>query len=185
MKYPLIFFLVALLGISSIPRQTRQNETYLLQSQAEVADSILYALFPLGSQPLGIFDTTYFPTTLNQEDIANLDTVMLRAIKLSSNFLENRSPLETDLDSINLHFRRQYVPAVSKTGEKFVWINCFCGEREGWRMKVIDMDDKWDCFFSLTINLTRQTTTGVLRNPKRTVAQPIMLGGTMIKSLMD
>jgi hypothetical protein len=57
-------------------------------------------------------------------------------------------------------YKRQYVPFVSATGEKEVWVNCFCTDgaswkHDYWREDVVFVMDGGNCYFNVMINLTK------------------------------
>jgi hypothetical protein len=65
-------------------------------------------------------------------------------------------------------YNRQYVPYMSKEGERHVWVNCFCSKsrEEGnyWRSNIIDGLGGGSCYFSVTINLSKGTYQGLWVN---------------------
>jgi hypothetical protein len=51
--------------------------------------------------------------------------------------------------------KRQYVATINSSGEKVVWVNCFCDSRgKNWRKKIITSSGKRMCNFRISINLT-------------------------------
>jgi hypothetical protein len=64
---------------------------------------------------------------------------------------------ENNIDTSYFHYKRQYVPFLNKTGQKKVWINCFCSDLNDeftyWKKSIVIVDDGGSCFFNLLIDL--------------------------------
>jgi len=57
-------------------------------------------------------------------------------------------------------YKRQYIPSLNDTGQRVVWINCFCeAHGEDWKKNIVGLDvmDGGNCFFNLKINLSDLT----------------------------
>ena len=53
--------------------------------------------------------------------------------------------------------KRQYVAIFNSTGEKEVWINCFCDTwNKNWRKSIAIVCDGGNCYFQLKINITQK-----------------------------
>lgn len=88
--------------------------------------------------------------TLNSEELKLLEVYLLNRI--------DQYNKEWGSENINLeNYNRQYVAAINPTGEKIVFIKCFCeAKAQNWKQILNEVDDGGNCFFSLNINLTRQ-----------------------------
>lgn len=52
-------------------------------------------------------------------------------------------------------YSRQYVVALTKNGDKQVWVNCFCNEQDDkWRKQIVFVFDGGPYYFNLKINVT-------------------------------
>lgn len=52
-------------------------------------------------------------------------------------------------------FRRQYVPIINQSGEKEIWVNCFCNSLDkDWKKEVIKPSGERMCNFKIMLNLT-------------------------------
>jgi hypothetical protein len=52
-------------------------------------------------------------------------------------------------------FRRQYVPVINQSGEKEIWVNCFCNSLDkDWKKEVIKSSGERMCNFKIMLNLT-------------------------------
>lgn len=55
-------------------------------------------------------------------------------------------------------YKRQYVPYI-KNGQKYVWVNFFCGDTKYfpyWRKDPVYVFDGGSCYFNVTINLSTE-----------------------------
>jgi hypothetical protein len=101
-----------------------------------------------------VFDSTYKPITLSQNEIRVTDSVLSACVNDYTSKLQNGLHNEGAID-INKKYYRQLVPAVNHRGEKVVWINCFCRVYDNkWRTDLIVSEDGGQCFFNTLINLS-------------------------------
>ena len=53
-------------------------------------------------------------------------------------------------------FRRQYVPVINQSGDKEIWVNCFCNNMgKDWKREVIKSSGERMCNFKIMLNLTQ------------------------------
>lgn len=104
------------------------------------------------------FDTTQYldfkdckPTELTADDIQKIETLLSDCI---TNNNSDRNRL-TDIEDLK-RYKRQYVAVINSTGEKEVWVNCFCdASNKDWKNEIIEVLDGGNCYFNLKINLTK------------------------------
>ncbi len=105
------------------------------------------------------------PATLTGKDIQLIETLLTNAIK---DYNKNK-----DIKNLyggyinNNNYNRQYVPYTNTSGEKKVFINCFCSGIEQfnyWKKQLVMVDDGGVCFFNVTINLKQQACGPLLIN---------------------
>ena len=93
----------------------------------------------------------------------NLERILNTAIENYNRDTENKIMLN--------QYNRQYIATTNEGGQKEVWLNCFCKEKEGknrkvikqehkvstskenWRKKVVKVFDGGKCYFNLKVNL--------------------------------
>ena len=52
-------------------------------------------------------------------------------------------------------FRRQYVPIINQSGDKEIWVNCFCTNMgKDWKKELIKSSGERMCNFKMMLNLT-------------------------------
>jgi len=55
-------------------------------------------------------------------------------------------------------YKFQYIPVITKSGEKQVWVNAFCTSHGiDWSKDIIGVDDGGNCYWNMIINLTKKT----------------------------
>ncbi len=58
------------------------------------------------------------PFNLTNTDLKKIDEVLKKCIS------------QNNIDTSYFHYKYQYVPFIDKNGQKKVWINCFCAEKD-------------------------------------------------------
>lgn len=53
-------------------------------------------------------------------------------------------------------YKFQLIPYLNENGQKLVWVNAFCSkENDNWKSEPVIVSDGGDCYFNLTINLSK------------------------------
>lgn len=131
----------------------------------QTIDTSQYAIIQYDTKDTLLFKNVR-ATTLTQSEVEETDILLKKCI-------DNYNPeQQSQFDSIskthpeyNLKiqnfvidlskYKRQYFPVVNSTGQKEVWINCFCNDFEkNWKNEMLIVADGGNCFFNLVINLT-------------------------------
>jgi len=104
------------------------------------------------------FDKTYKPTTLNQDDIGNIDSLLIECVADFNHSLD-KDHKDWSIDLNKGNYRKQLVAVINTNGEKEVWVNCFCKvwESNNWKTEILHVDDGGNCYFNFKINLTSKT----------------------------
>jgi len=101
------------------------------------------------------FDNSYKPTTLTQEGINDIDSLLIVRVTNYNNSLDkNRKGWTIDLKKYN--YRKQLIAVTNRNGEKEVWANCFCDTwgSDSWKNEIMRVNDDGNCYFNFKINLT-------------------------------
>lgn len=100
------------------------------------------------------FDSSlYKSATLTQENMHQIDSLFLQCVAERNNSLEpGHDGYKIDLKGKK--YRRQLVAVLNSAGEKEVWLNCFCGDRDNWKKEILNVEDGGPCYFNFKINLT-------------------------------
>lgn len=148
-----------------------QNRT----SQPVLLDTSQYTILVYDSTELWPFKTHVWvgqkvkQTTLATNEIAGVESLLKSCID-SQNFVKERV-----FDSLNKanpeyqlkrhafvidldRYKRQFVPVITESGDKEVWVNGFCSiDKDYWRKEIVEVKDGGSCYFNLVINLSRGT----------------------------
>jgi hypothetical protein len=111
------------------------------------------------------FDSAnYNAATLSQNDFGQLDSLFNVCVKeYNDSLTEGHDEYKIDIES--KIYKRQLVAATNFKGEKEVWVNCFCGDRDkSWKREILMVEDGGPCYFNFKINLTTQTIYNVVVN---------------------
>lgn len=99
---------------------------------------------------------------LSNKDIVEIEKLLIKCIDDYCEKLKKFNGVSLTIDIKK--YRRQYVPSINDKGEKEVWINCFCSDKEknmkgedaNWKKDIIGemVIDGGYCYFNFTVNLT-------------------------------
>lgn len=95
---------------------------------------------------------------LTTEDLDSIERLLTDCLK-AHNATQDSTKQNSAYIFLN-SYKRQYLPFVTKTGDKKVLINCFCisdWDFEHWKRYLVQVDDGGSCFFHLYVNLSRHT----------------------------
>ena len=106
-------------------------------------------------------------SNLNRSEILEVENLLIESIakfnkeqekEIDKVRLENPGfNLNRDNFIINLQkYQRQYVAYTTESGEKEVWVNCFCSRNKKWKIEPVIVKDGGNCYFNLKINLTKK-----------------------------
>ena len=110
------------------------------------------------------------PTFLTINEVETINRILPKAVEQMNLDLKKMfkdSPSEWPNLLVNLNdYKRQYLPyIIKKTGEKRVYINCFCRVRDdGWETQEVGVDGGGKCYFYGTINLDTEKFHGFMIN---------------------
>jgi hypothetical protein len=103
------------------------------------------------------FDETYKEAYLTQVDLAVIDSLFLTCVSDYNNSLDS-SKSWWRIDLKERSYKMQLVVAKNPSGEKEVWINCFCWVlTRNWKTSIFYVFDGGSCFFTFRINLSKKT----------------------------
>ena len=138
--------------------QTKTNQTNKIKNVATVhpIDTSSIAIIPFDKSRDWLFDKTYSPSTLAQNEIEEIEKLLTDCINKYNEKLSSDKKVYFSIDLTKEKYKRQYVAAINKNGDKEVWINCLCQiHDDNWKNSIIMVDDGGNCYFNLKINLTK------------------------------
>ena len=142
-----------------------QTKTKELKTSTFEIDTSIVAILPNKTTHHWVFKGGK-PTKLTSDDLLEIEHILLKCIVEYNPYQEkkfeeiNAKHPDDNLDKNNFildlsRYKRQYVAIINSSGEKEVWVNCFCDAWDtAWKKNLIVADDGGNCFFNLKINLT-------------------------------
>jgi hypothetical protein len=121
-------------------------------AQIDTSKTAIIAFDKKGNYP---FDNAFNPTSLTQNDIYNIDSLLIACVTDYNNSLD-KDHKEWSIDLKKSNYRKQLIAVTNKKGEKEVWINCFCSTwgSDKWKTEIMLVDDGGNCYFNFKVNLT-------------------------------
>ncbi len=96
----------------------------------------------------------HLPSTINEKEMEQLVKILNQSIQ------DNQNGLTNERNQIgNRVYYKQLVPMISPNGDKEVFVNCLCSESNPNidDKELIVVFDGGNCFWNVTINLTKST----------------------------
>jgi hypothetical protein len=153
-----ILFLISFTLISCQPSKNRKLGMDILS-----IDTTSIALFPYDSTDHWTPFRNAKQAELSRDEARLIDTIFFKEINYYNQRLRKETSVSDSIlkyNQIDINhrlYKRQYIVVISESGDKEVWINCFCSHEKDWRTRIIDGLGGGSCFFMLTINLTKKT----------------------------
>lgn len=156
MKFCSLLFLSSMIGALSILTSCEHplNKFPAAQPQNLHYDTSLIAIIPLDSTFSKPFDKRYKEATLTERDLDKIERMLKITIDRYNAALKSADREWYEINLQKYKYRRQYVCAINRDGEKEVFVNCFCTSMDYWRKHLVVVSDGGKCFFSLKINLS-------------------------------
>jgi len=136
-------------------------------------DSADFTVLMYTSDWYGLFENAQ-PSSLTENELIEIEEILKRAV------YENNEQQKENLKAHNLKYpkyiwtetrfeltlggyRRQYMPIINENGEKEIWVNFFCGSfgSAKWETDPVIVMDGGNCYFSLIVNLTTKSYSGL------------------------
>lgn len=85
--------------------------------------------------------------------ISEYNTNLMATSEIAEEYLHNYLIMDIS------EYKRQYLPLINENGDKVVWVNSFCSIPEGWNWHtdILGTNDGGNCYFNLTLNLTKRS----------------------------
>jgi hypothetical protein len=121
-------------------------------------DTSKIAIIEFTGKTLIPFDSSYKSSFLSQSDLSNIDSILIASVTNWNNSLQADVKRWWTIDLSKRNYKMQLVAVVNSSGEKEVWVNCFCDTPNfDWQNKIYFVDDGETCFFNFKINLKKRT----------------------------
>ena len=146
-------------------RQVEKKDNVIRSTSLQL-DTSLIAVLPLDTAQYWVFKDCK-PVDLTNDDLIQIDKLLRECInnynpeqerqfsEIKAKYPGHKFYKEHFVIDLKL-YRRQYIAALNKVGEKEVWINCFCDKDEAyWKTETVEVLDGGNCFFNLKVNLKK------------------------------
>lgn len=155
MRLPYLIFVLFCLTLSlSLCSQINRDKFKTPLSPTTYTDTSLIAIIPFTQSGNWPFKPIYKPASLNQKELKEIDSLLNNCIEEYNAGLSEQLKPRYGVDRKKYKYKRQYVAALNPSGEKEVWINCFCSSMgERWKKELMLVDDGGNCYFNLKVNL--------------------------------
>ena len=156
--YTLFYFCLFFLLFSCKSKSVEKLDAIEQSGKLEL-DTSKYALITFDTAMCFPYYTVakVFPNSSRVATISNSELIELEKLLQLSVFDFNKHVKENNLpyDSINLsNYRIQLVVTINNSGEKEIFVNCFCSTEEDWENHLVKVLDGGECFFNVRINLS-------------------------------
>jgi len=152
LSFIMIFFFAVFVSCE----QKKANMTIdTISTTQSYLDTNTIAILPADKSSTGFLKDVNF-IQLTNEELSKLDQLLKVCINTHNAKQDTTKEFSEFIDLKK--YKRQYVAYIDKSGEKKVYINCFCISNwsfEDWKETLVQVDDGGSCFFHLTINLTK------------------------------
>ncbi len=149
-----VFSLACLMTIATAFGQQRNKKpSSTIKTNRLIIDSSTTAIIAFDKRDTYVFDDSYKPGRLTQQDLAVIDSLLIACVN-DYNSLVNRELYNGNIELDKNTYRKQLVAVTNKLGQKEVWVNCMC-ETNGtnWRTYIPIVRDGGNCYFNFKINL--------------------------------
>jgi hypothetical protein len=137
-----------------VSKKDAEDRSRAIQNNNLKFDTSNVAIIAFDNEWRWLFDTTYKPTTLTQDDLYDIDSLLPICVTAYNNSLPPDSK-RFEVDLKKTAYKRQLVAVINRNGEKEVWVNCFCTPMiPNWKTYPLFIDDGGNCFFNFKINLS-------------------------------
>lgn len=162
----LVFYVLLILAFSCKEKPAKKKIIMNGKSSKTILDTSKFAILSFESSGRFGFDSTYSPATLNDSDLLKLESLIYKSIEDYNSKLSKENIQDYRVDTIELHYKMQIVPAMNNEGQKEVWVNGFCSSWNGWqepfnhdwKVQLVLVKDGGNCFFNFKINLDENKT---------------------------
>ncbi len=130
-----------------------------LEHVAPAYDTSRYAIIPFKENQTWLFKNAK-PANLSEKEIKDIEILLADAVLEYNKTVKG---LEFQIKPLE-RYKRQLVAVTNQSGEKEVYLNCFCGSWDKWRTQLFAVDGGGSCFFRVKINLSKKRSYDMMVN---------------------
>ena len=133
--------------------QTKKTDQVLERKTVQI-DTSKTAIIPFDKKGNYPFDNSFNATTLTQQDIKIIDSLLIACVTNYNNSLDKYHK-EWSIDLQKIDYHKQIVAVTNKKGDKEVWVNAICHswDNNNWKKDILRVDDGGNCYFNFKVNL--------------------------------
>ena len=147
LKHSIVLILVLLVALSCNNSGNQRGGSSAHHLDLQKFDTSLIALF-ISDEKGYMIPIEFSKSPLSEDDFLAIESLLSDGIRQYND--QHSYPISL------AHRKRQYKYYINESGEKEVWVNCFCKEQSDWRSRqVIDLDS-YKCAFDTRINLSQK-----------------------------
>ena len=141
----------------SCTTQTKSFDETLIK----ISDTSRFTLLHFQKARTFPFDSTFKEVKLSDPELELALSLFSKSLK-KYNDIHAKYPIELYKDDYKL----QLIAALNSNNEKVVWINGFCYDKHFsyWRQTYVWVQDGGQCFFGVSLNLSKRTFTQIRTN---------------------
>ena len=142
------------IGLVSCGQSQNKKIDQVVDSKTVQVDTSKTAIIPFDKKGNYPFDNSFKPTTLTQDDIISIDSLLTACVTDYNNSLD-KDHKEWSIDLKKYNYRKQIIAVTNKKGEKEVWVNSFCHTwyNNNWKTEILLVHDGGNCYFNFKLNL--------------------------------
>lgn len=135
------------------------------QGQVSSPDTLI-TILPFQTGLMTPFTEIDLPVSLNASDLVLIDSLVWGGVNAYHAKMPNEKRASFGIDLHRTVYRRQYIAGVNSVGDTLVWVNCFCDKYipANWRQELVLVRDGGNCYFNLTVNLTKRMVAKIFVN---------------------
>ena len=149
-----IFSTTSFVACGQVFDKNSTDKNPITQNNGLTFDTSKTAIIEFNKKSRWPFDSTFKAATLTQNELQLVDSFLLACVTNYNNSLD-RDHKQWSIDLKNRNYRKQLIVVTNKSGQKEVWVNCFCRvDNDKWKIKMFGVEDGGNCYFNFKINLT-------------------------------
>lgn len=149
----IVFILMNVL--TSCGRTQNKRTEQIIKSKSNIRlDTSKTTIIPFDQKGDYPFDKSFKPSTLSQNEINIIDSLLIASVSNYNNSLD-KNHKEFSINFKKYNYRKQLIAVTNKRGQKEIWVNCFCDtwHSNRWKSEIMIVDDGGRCYFNFKINL--------------------------------
>lgn len=148
-----IFSTISFVACGQVPSKNSIDKNLINQSSGLTFDTSKTAIIEFNKKSRSPFDSTFKTATLTHNELNLVDSFLLACVTNYNNSL-NKDHKQWSIDLKNRSYRKQLIVVTNKSGQKEVWVNCFCRvNNDKWKTRILAVLDGGNCYFNFKINL--------------------------------